>query len=298
MKCQTCGTEIPDMAYCDQCGKKQGHSAKETVVSAGPSSAKYQMIREIGRGGMGIVFEALNKEIGKHIAIKKMREEIAVNQREKKRFMDEARRVAELHHPNIVDIYDIYEDGSSICLVFEYVDGETLDQVINRESKISAGRAVKAGVEVCKALEHAHAKRLIHRDIKPANIMLSKDGFVKVMDFGIARQASDTLSRLTGTESSGTLAYMAPEQHLGKSDERTDIYSLGITLYEMVTGELPFNGPDYLAQKREMLYKKPFEFVKDLPAGLEDAIMSCLQCDADKRPHNATVLREALEGIK
>ncbi len=298
MICDNCGAEIPELTFCDQCGKQAKSNARETVVSSGPSSSKYEIVKEIGRGGMGIVYEAVNKQLGKHVAIKKMREEIAVNQREKKRFMDEARQVAELHHPNIVDIYDIYEEAGSVFLVFEHIDGEPLDALLNRESRIQSAKAAAIVLGVCGALEHAHSKRIIHRDIKPSNIMLSKNGFVKVMDFGIARQVSDTLSKLTGTESSGTLVYMPPEQHLGKFDARSDIYSLGVVLYEMVTGELPFNGPDYLAQKREMVHKKPSELVKDLPPGLEAAILDCLQCDADKRPQTATDLGVRLKTIR
>lgn len=298
MKCEACGAEIPELAFCDQCGQKAKGSARETVVSSGPSSSKYEMLKEIGRGGMGIVYEGLNKQLGKHVAIKKMREEIAVNPREKKRFMDEAIKVAELHHPNIVDIYDIYEEGGSVYLVFEHIDGEPLDALLIRENRLQPAKAAEIALGVCGALDHAHSKKIIHRDIKPSNIMLARNGFVKVMDFGIAHQASETVSKLTGIETSGTFAYMSPEQHLGKYDARSDVYSLGVSMYEMVTGELPFNGPDYLAQKREMVHKKPGELVKDLPTILETAILDCLQCDVDKRPQAAADLAVRLKLVK
>ena len=263
-----------------------------------PAASKYEILKEIGRGGMGIVYEGLNRQLGKHVAIKKLREEIAVNQREKKRFLDEARQVAELHHPNIVDIYDIYEEAGSVFLVFEYVEGEALDALLDRAPRVQPARVAGIALGVCGALAHAHSKKIIHLDIKPSNVMLARTGYIKVMDFGIARHARETFSKLTGTESAGTLAYMAPEQHLGKFDARSDLYSLGVTMYEMAAGELPFNGLDYFSQKREMVHKKPGQLVPGLPQALEAAILDCLQYDAEKRPQTAAALAARLKLVK
>ena len=244
---------------------------------------KYQIIREIGRGGMGIVYEAVNKEIGKKVAIKKMKEELAINPREKKRFLEEARRVAELHHPNIVDIYDMFEESGNVYLVFEYVDGETVDNILNHKTRFSLENTKRIIFAVCSALEYAHNKRIIHRDIKPSNIMETKERYVKIMDFGIAREAKDTLSRLTGKDTSGTMAYMAPEQHLGSYDARSDVFSLGVTMSEMITGELPFKGPDFYLQKEKMIYRPASELVPELPKQIDELISKCLQADKEKR---------------
>jgi len=259
---------------------------------------KYEFICEIGRGGMGIVYESLNKEINKKVAIKKMKEEIAINPREKKRFLEESRRVAELHHPNIVDIYDMFEEGGNVYLVFEYVDGETVDILLNRKERLGYPETIKIIMSVCEALKYAHNKRIIHRDLKPSNIMVSQSSWVKVMDFGIARELKDTLSRLTGKDTSGTLAYMAPEQHLGTYDVRSDIYSLGCTMYEMLTGDPPFKGPDFLAQKERMVYRQPTEIVPELPGEINEVIKKCLDKDAENRYHSAEDFMNEIKRIK
>jgi serine/threonine-protein kinase len=179
----------------------------------------------------------------------------------------------------------------------ELVEGEALDKRLNDGEKIPLKEAVRIARAICEALEYAHGKKIIHRDIKPANVMLGKDGAVKVMDFGIAREAHDTLSRLTHVETSGTLAYMAPEQHLGLFNESTDLYALGATLYEMLAGETPFRGPDFLAQKREMIFKPLREAVPDVPKSVEEIVARCLQADKEKRYSSAGELKKALADV-
>lgn len=277
-----------------------GHAAAAAPADPGATVAgaieggKYKILREVGRGGMGVVYEALNTRINKRVALKKMREELSISGKDRRRFLEEARRVSELHHSGIVDIYDIYED-KGLYLVFEYLDGETLSALLERTGRLPAAKTAAIGVEVCGALAFAHSRKVIHRDIKSANIMLTAEGAVKVMDFGIAREAQDSLSRLTGIETSGTFAYMAPEQHLGFYDERSDLYSLGITLYESVTGELPFRGPDFLAQKRELILRRPRELCPDIPGVLEEIILRCLEPEKEKRPQSAGELAAALK---
>ena len=260
---------------------------RETIVSNVNQeeliNSKYEILREIGRGGMGIVYEAINRKIDKQVAIKKMKEELSVSPREKKKFLEEAKRVAELHHPNIVEIYDMYEEGNDIYLVFEYVNGCTVDSLLDQREQFKLKETLDISLAVCSALEYAHGKKMIHRDIKPSNIMVSKEKYIKVMDFGIARVAKDTFSRLTGKDTSGTLAYMSPEQELGTYSEQADIYSLGITMYEMLTGDVPFKGPNYLAQKRELAYRPLSELAPDIPANIDQIINKCLQADKEKR---------------
>jgi len=254
---------------------------------------KYSVFRELGRGGMGIVYEAINKKLGKKVALKKMREELAINPREKERFLKEARRVAELHHPHIVDIYDVIEEGNDIYLVFEFVAGKTIEEILNEKRKIEVKEAIEIIKQVCEALKYAHSKGIIHRDIKPSNIIVDNSGWVKVMDFGIAREAKDTFSRISGKDTSGTLAYMSPEQHLGQYDERSDIYSLGVMLYEMLTGELPFKGPDFYTQKKENVYKRIKDIIPEIPEPIGQIIEKSLHPEKEKRFNDIDTLMRA-----
>ncbi|MFH1956914.1 MAG: serine/threonine-protein kinase [bacterium] len=330
MICPECKKEVPEGEFCDLCGAKLESAGKSTLTSAPvqkPSSEsilkeKYEILREIGRGGMGIVYEAVNKKLGKKVALKKMKEELAINPREKERFLKEARRVAELHHPRIVDIYDIVEEEipspnlspegrgkreGGIYLVFEFVDGRTIEQMLNSGMKFKVNEAVKIIKQVCEALEYAHGKKIIHRDVKPSNIIvcpspdLSPKGrgmMVKVMDFGIAREAKNTYSRLTGKDTSGTLAYMAPEQELGSYDVQSDIFSVGVCLYEMLTGELPYKGPNFYLQKEKMSYRKIREINPEIPQGIESIIEKCLQPEKENRYQSVAELIDQIADLK
>jgi len=307
MICPKCKKEVPEGKFCDLCGfELSTNKPEETKISTEenppkPPTAikfipdKYELLKEIGRGGMGIVYEAMNKEINKRVAIKKMRDELAINPRNKERFLEEARRVAQLHHQNIVDIYDMFEQDNIVYIVFEYVDGNTVEEILNKKMKLSLEDTKKITLSVCEALNFAHSQRVVHRDIKPSNIMIVnppvspfdkggiQEGFVKVMDFGIAREAKNTILRLTGKDTSGAPSYMSPEQHMGNYDERSDIYSLGITIYEMLTGDLPFKGPDFLVQKERMAYRPIKELIPEIPELVNEIINKCLQANKEDR---------------
>jgi WD40 repeat protein/tRNA A-37 threonylcarbamoyl transferase component Bud32 len=259
--------------------------------NSGILGEKYKLIREIGRGGMGIVYEGISNESNKRVAIKKMKEELSTRKRDKNRFLREARISAKLNHQNIVAIYDIVEDDKGkIYLIFEYVDGYPLSAIIDNKGKLSLEETKNIIFQVCNALGYAHSQGIVHRDIKPSNIMIARgtvternrSPIIKVLDFGIARVVTDTLYTMTGIIT-GTPAYMAPEQHIGEGDQRVDIYSLGGLMYEMLTGELPFHGADVLAQKREMVYRLASELVPDLPKQIDNIINKCLQSDKEKR---------------
>ncbi len=281
--------------------KKPIETLTSTITSGKgvPIGGKYELLREIGKGGMGLVYEAIDKQLEKKVALKKMKEEIRINPKEKRKFLKEARFVAKLHHPNIVDIYTIVEEDDNIYLVFEYVDGETLRNMLNKEDRIDYKRAIKIIEQICEALEYAHSKKIIHRDLKPSNIMVDPNLYVKVMDFGIAREAKDTISRVTGKrDTSGTLIYMAPEQHLGQYNERTDIFSLGVLIYEMLTGEAPFRGPDFLAQKERMVYKPISEYEIEIPGMFSEIIDRCLQAEIEKRYSSVKEIKEVLKNIE
>ncbi|MCB4790354.1 MAG: protein kinase [Elusimicrobia bacterium] len=245
----------------------------------------YRTLREIGRGSMGVVYDAIDKKRKKQVAIKKMKEELAANPLEKKRFMEETSRVMELHHANIVDIYDMYEEGSDIYLVFEYVSGDTVDGLLNKHEQLKLKETLDIILPVCSALEFAHGQKIIHGDIKPSNIMVTKGKLVKVTDFGIALQAKEILTRVTGKDAYGTHAYMPPEQVPGVSSVQSDIYSLGITMYEMLSGDVPFKGTDLMVQKRTMLYRPLREVDPKIPRNIDEIINNCLQVNKEKRYH-------------
>lgn len=303
MLCTKCKQEVPIGKFCDLCGCEM--ISRETTMGVANGShtnnnyipGKYEILREIGRGGMGVVYEAMNKEIHKKVALKKMRDELAINPRDKERFLAEARHVAVLHHQNILDIYDMFEQERNVYIVFEYVDGETVETILNRKIKLTLEETIKIALSVCEALHFAHNHKVVHRDLKPSNIMVTASGWVKVMDFGIAREIKDTISRITGHDTTGAPPYMSPEQHLGSYDPRSDIYSLGVTVYEMLTGDLPFKGPDFLVQKERMVYKHIKELVPELPESVDQIINKCLQANKEERYKTVEELCKDLKTI-
>jgi len=256
---------------------------EDTMRIAALKGGKMELIKEIGRGGMGIVYCVFDKSLNRKVAVKRMREEFYLSKKEVEKFLNEARTVAQLNHPNIVIVYEIIEQESMAYIMFEYIDGMSLEQMLENSSKgLPLNEALRIIEQICNGLSYAHNHNIIHRDLKPSNIMLAQDGLVKITDFGIARMAKDTILRLTGA-STGTLAYMAPEQELGTFDARSDIYSLGVMIYEMLTGELPFRGPNFYLQKERMVHKPLTDVVPELPSVMDEIIEKCLQADPEKR---------------
>jgi len=229
--------------------------ADETVVvqevpQSKPTLGRYEILEELGRGAMGIVYKGRDPKLDRLTAIKTIRfsddfdEDQAVKIREQ--FYREAEVVAKLSHPNIVTIYDVGEDLDLSYLAMEYLEGESLEKYASEESLLPIRKAIDVTIQVCDALEYAHNHGIVHRDIKPANIMILKNGLVKVTDFGIARATASSKTR-TGVIK-GTPYYMSPEQISGmKVDGRSDIFSLGIVFYQLITGELPFGGENLAA---------------------------------------------------
>jgi len=258
---------------------------------------RYQILRELGRGGMAVVYEGKDMQLSRQVAIKRMKDELGSSRKAVQDFMKEASFAAKLgNHPNIVTVYDVIEDEGVLYLILECVEGESLALVLERDGRQPLPKVVRVFRQVCEAIQYAHEQNVIHRDLKPSNILLAKGEKVKVTDFGIARIAKDTLTRATG-EQTGTPAYMSPEQHLGSADRRGDIYSMGVMLYEMVAGEIPFGGPDFLAQKERMYYKPLAEHGVEVPAALETIVTRCLQADRAKRYATVAELAADLGGI-
>ncbi|MBI3505181.1 MAG: serine/threonine protein kinase [Proteobacteria bacterium] len=247
---------------------------------------KYAIERQIGEGGMGHVFLAKDRTLGRMVALKKMRDELLSMPKEIEGFMSEARISASLHHPFIAAIHEILQNNEGIFLVFEYLDGASMEEAISDKGRLRAPELRKILRCVCGALTHAHAEGVIHRDLKPSNIMLTKDGFAKVTDFGVARRMKEITSRSAKTshpDNTGTLAYMAPEQELGRFSPVSDVFALGATVFEALTGEMPFPGPNFYLQKQKMDFPRLADEVPDAPPELVRAVERCLRFDPAER---------------
>ncbi|HXT01591.1 MAG TPA: protein kinase [Elusimicrobiota bacterium] len=267
---------------------------------AGSFWSQYQVVKEIGLGGMGVVYEATDRSLERRVAVKKMRDEIRLDPQDRQRFVNEARLVAQLHHPSIVDIYGIVEDGNDVYLVFEFVEGRTLHDALKSGGPMDLPKARGVLKEMADAIEHAHGRNIIHRDLKPSNVMLTPEGRVKVMDFGIARMAKDAMTRHSMTNTiAGTPPYMAPEQEQGTVRRESDVYALGVCLYEMTTGFLPFSGSGaaMLLNKLNGKLIPATQRNPALPAGLDAVIAKALQPDADQRYRTPAELVAAIDGL-
>jgi tRNA A-37 threonylcarbamoyl transferase component Bud32 len=255
----------------------------------------YRVNRQIGSGGMGAVYEAEDLSLQRRVAVKRMRDEIRSDPRERDRFLTEARTVAQLRHPSIVDIHAIFEHEGEVFLVFEFLDGKTLDLVVYENGRLSLPEAKPILAQVCSALTYAHSRGVIHRDLKPPNIMLTRDNRVKVMDFGVARQAHEALSRLSVSATvAGTPPYMAPESETGTVRAESDLYSLAVCLYEMLTGARPFDGTSagMLYSKMNMVFTPASRKTPGLPPAVDAFFARALQADPEKRPRTAAAFLE------
>jgi serine/threonine-protein kinase len=257
---------------------------------------RYKIVEKIGSGGMADVFLADDMLLGRKVAIKTLHAQFAADPTFIARFKREARAAANLHHPNIVDVYDWGNDGNSYFLIMEYIKGRTLKEIMLQEGPLSYEKIVKYSMQICDALDTAHKNELIHRDIKPQNIIVSDDDIPKITDFGIAKSLTATLTQ--GSTVFGTANYISPEQAEAKSISLTsDIYSLGIVIYEMASGELPFRGDNPISIAMKHIHEEPMHpsyYREDIPYGLEQVILKAISKDPLDRYQTAMELKESL----
>jgi len=311
IKCPKCQSEIlDDSRFCSKCGTPI-HPSEEIFISQtrtilkpieellpGTTLArKYKIIEVLGRGGMGIVYKAEDTKLKRRVALKFLPPELMLEEEAKERFVLEAQAAAALSHPNICTIHEIDEEEDKSFIAMEYVEGKTLRAKIE-SGPLEEQEALDIAIQIAEGLEEAHKKGIIHRDIKSANIMVTEKGQAKVMDFGLAKVKGGTLLTRKGT-TLGTVAYMSPEQARGEEvDHRSDIWSLGVVMYEMLSGQLPFKGDLEASILYSVVHEepKPLKAIKpDIPVELQQLIYNALKKKRESRYSSAA---EMLKDLK
>jgi len=317
MKCPKCQNENPsDTRFCGNCAAplrptsppadtpfpSETMQAPVRELATGTIFAgRYQVIEELGRGGMGRVYKVFDTEIQEKIALKLLKPELAVDKETGERFRNELRLTRKIRHKNICQMFDLGKEGGNAFITMEYVQGEDLKRLIRKMGQMSAGQAVALAKQVAEGLAEAHRQGIVHRDLKPQNIMVDEEGNARIMDFGIARSVK--AKSLTGEGVMiGTPEYMSPEQVEGKEvDSRSDIYSLGIILYEMATGRVPFEGdtPFTIGIKHKSeIPRNPRQINAQIPEDLSQVILRCLEKDKQKRYPSSEALLDELKRIE
>lgn len=261
---------------------------------------RYELVEKIGGGGMAVVYKAKCRLLNRFVAVKILRTDSEMTEDFIKRFKVEAQAAGSLSHPNIVSIYDVGNEGDINYIVMEYVEGYTLKEVIAQSGKLTWRATIKIASQICAGLEQAHKNHIIHRDIKSQNILVNQDLVAKVTDFGIARASSNSTITMTGN-TIGSVHYFSPEQAKGQhTDEKSDIYSLGVVMYEMITGRLPFDAdtPVSVALKQiQEIPKPPIQLEPDMPMSVNDIIMKSLQKEPRLRYQSATEMLKDLQSV-
>ena len=299
--CGHCGTTVLDIdVKCPKCGHNLASTGAHRLIGSTVLGV-YELVDVLGQGGMSVVYKGRHKMTEQEVALKILPPELAAHAQVKSRFLEEARALAQLDHPNIVHLYNFGQENGCFVLAMQYVNGRTWERMILEAGSLDWVVSVKIAIDVLRALEYAHGRGIVHRDMKPSNVLVrDDDGSATVMDFGIAKMTTST--RLTATgQTMGTVRYMSPEQVRGQEvDLRTDIYSLGATLYESLVGDTPFDGNTHFEIMTKHLNEPPrLPSVRgvQLPTGLEAALMRSLAKKPDDRFQSARELRKELEAI-
>src|SRR2546421_6983886 len=283
------------------------------TIEAGTRIGRYEIRRPLGAGGMGEVYSALDVKLDRTVALKLLPANFASDQKRMQRFVQEARAASSLNHPNIITIHEIEDAANPPFIATEFIDGETLRSRLTRPLKLT--EALDIVTQVASALSAAHAAGIIHRDIKPENIMLRRDGYVKVLDFGLAKLTEPRGTAAIDTEAAtralvntdpgavmGTVGYMSPERARGlETDARTDLWSLGVVLYEMVAGQLPFTGATPTDTILAIVDKEPLplvHYVREVPEALEWIVTKALTKDKEERYQTAREMLTDLRRLK
>ena len=252
---------------------------------------RYELQEIVGVGGMAVVYKAYDNLENRIVAVKILKEEYTGNDEFLRRFINESKAISVLSHPNVVKVYDVSFGDLIQYIVMEYIDGITLKEYIEKSGPLSWNEAVQFTLQILRGLQHAHDKGVVHRDIKPQNIMVLPDGVIKVADFGIARFARSEQVTITD-KAIGSVHYISPEQAKGeKTDEKADIYSVGVMLYEMITGKLPFQAESAVSVAIMQLQKDPTlprDINGSIPLGLEQITMHAMQKDGVRRYKSAS----------
>jgi len=311
VECPKCKAKNPDdTAFCGKCGTnfdleavptKTMETPAEELTTGSTFAGRYQIIEELGRGGMGQVYKATDSKIKEKVALKLIKPEIATDKKTLERFSHELKTARKISHKNVGRMYELMEDGGLHFITMEYVSGQDLKGLIRQSAPLSVSRTIKVTKQICEGLAEAHRQGVVHRDLKPSNIMIDREGDIKIMDFGIARSLKE--KGITGARVMiGTPEYMSPEQVEAKDvDQRSDIYSLGIMLYEMTTGKLPFEGDTALAvamKHKGETPKPPKVFNLQIPDDLNSVILKCLEKEKEDRFQSAGEVRSELENIE
>ena len=315
MKCSQCHSDNPrDSRFCRSCGSPLSSDEKRPISPTKTFQApiarltkgtlfagRYEIIEELGSGGMGRVYKVLDKEINEEVALKLLNPDIASDEKTIERFRNELKYARKISHKNVCRMYDINREKDSYFITMEYVPGGDLKTLLNREGPLSEDKAISIAEQTCAGLAEAHRLGVIHRDLKPQNIMIDRRGNAHIMDFGIARSHEAKGITEAGTLI-GTPDYMSPEQVEGKdADERSDLYSMGAMLYEMVTGKLPFEGKTALSiafKHKTEIPLDPRELNSQISEQLSAVILNCLEKEREKRYQTAEELRAELRAAK
>ncbi len=313
MKCPRCNTDNPDtVKFCGECATPLQPSKdikvtetletpKEELTTGSTFAGRYQIIEELGKGGMGKVYKVLDKEVNAKIALKLIKPEIAADKKTIERFRNELKTARDISHKNICRMYDLNKEEGSYYITMEYVEGQDLKSLIRQTGQLAISTTLSIAKQVCEGLVEAHRLGVVHRDLKPSNIMIDKEGNARIMDFGIARSLK--AKGITGAGVMiGTPEYMSPEQAEVKDvDHRSDIYSLGVILYEMITGRVPFEGETPLSIAMKHKSEEPLdprELNTQIPEYLSKVILRCMEKDKEQRYQSTGEVRSELTRIE